>query len=179
MKSFGRSRLLLLQSHQQAVALLPIQLPGQFRTEQSAAAVQGLGGPSVEGPEARVHSVDLDPGRQSLGFGVNHRPFPHHDGTDAAESLGESGMGLESPGQIFGEGHGGRDHGVGAAQALQHQRPEAGADRITHQEGAGQNGDAHGHAAHDGQLGGPVVDQASYDDPAESHRGWSRHSRSS
>ena len=179
MKRFGRSRSLLLQSHQQTVPFFPIQFPGQFGTEEGAAAVQGLGRPSVECPEPLVHSVDLDPGRQSLGAGVNHRALPHHEGADAAEIRSEAGMGLESPGQVLGEGHCRRDGGVGIAQALQHQRPEAGADRIAHQEGAGQRGHAHGHAPDDGQLGGPVVDEASYDDPAEPHRGWSRHSRSS
>jgi hypothetical protein len=123
----------------------------------------------VELPEAIVHAVYRHARHAPSGRLIaDHRLDDDHRG-DRGERAREGGVGGDVGGQLFAEKARRDDDLIGAAEAIEHQIPQAAADRVADQQRAAEHRHRGRDAEHHRGVGAPVVPESVSDEAAVCH----------
>src|SRR5437667_7192106 len=124
---------------------------------------------AVKPPEPIVDAVHLDTRGTPAARLIGDETLQHHERSDAVERRAERLVAREFGCERFTEETGRQHHDIGAAETLQHEIPEAAADRIADEERAGKNGHGCRDAQHHGDVRPPVVREAAKDQAGLAH----------
>jgi hypothetical protein len=126
----------------------------------------------VELPEALVHAVDLHADAAPPARLVRRRALGHDDGADRAETAPREPLGRpDVRRQLLAEEAARRGHDlIRLAEPLQKQLAQTRPHRLAHHQRARQHRHRRAHAAHDGQVRPPVVNEIASEERDASHK---------